>query len=627
MSYAGAAYATALYGGPEAAAPTAGTYPAVTVEIAFTSSPKSESPAWVDVTPDLRSGETSRGRQRELARYGAGTAMVVLNNRDRDYDPTYTSSPYNGYLVPGRRMRIRAQYGGVTYPLFDGTVDGWGQQYTNPSDGTCVLRATDGFKALARQTFEKSPYEAQVMLAAPAAWWHFDEAVGTQFAYDRLDSGVHALNLVTPPVTFGTAPLPARSTGTSVTFTQGTGGVLRGVGGVLTGGPFTVELLHTWNNTSVDETFIWAQVKTDRTRGFWLTVDTAGLLRGQIREAGVTSTVSASLTVNIPTHIVWVWQTSGDQQLYLNGVLRDNGYRDPAVTFPHDAGWVYGIGSLLPSIGSDPGVYSPGGVIDELAIYNTTMSATTVARHHTAFTTAWSGDLPGTRAGRLLDAFGWPTNLRELDTGASILQATALGSSVLNEHQAVADAEFGALFMARNGDVRLIARSALRGKAVLATFGENELPYSDITLDQPEEQIRNDVTIARAGGAPQFVRDQASIADYGTHTFSQTGLTHTSDTVSYGAAAAIVAQYKNPLLRVTSLTVQPRRRPADLFPAVLSLELTDLVTVKRRPQNVGAPISQNSVIESINHSFNATDKGWTTRFELSPSVADLATAY
>jgi hypothetical protein len=79
------------------------------VEIAFQTPPRSSSPVWTDVTDYVVDvPQTRRGKQHELNRSETGTGTLVLDNSDRRFDPTYTSSPYWPNVKPMKRCRIRA---------------------------------------------------------------------------------------------------------------------------------------------------------------------------------------------------------------------------------------------------------------------------------------------------------------------------------------------------------------------------------------------------------------------------------------------------------------------------------------------------------------------------------------
>ncbi|MEV0993410.1 hypothetical protein [Nonomuraea sp. NPDC050202] len=66
-------------------------YPQIVVECMFTD------PTWTDISPWLRGVSVQRGARRAdspLVRYDPGTAEIILDNRDRRFDPTHLSGPY-----------------------------------------------------------------------------------------------------------------------------------------------------------------------------------------------------------------------------------------------------------------------------------------------------------------------------------------------------------------------------------------------------------------------------------------------------------------------------------------------------------------------------------------------------
>lgn len=127
--------------------------PQVVVEVAFNSNPN-QVPQWTDVSAYVREVHTRRGRQAELDRVEAGTATVVLDNRDRRFDPSHAGGPYHGQLLPMRRIRISAIWKAAVYPLFTGFVENWGQTWPGGLDALCQVEAVDGFKVLALQEID-----------------------------------------------------------------------------------------------------------------------------------------------------------------------------------------------------------------------------------------------------------------------------------------------------------------------------------------------------------------------------------------------------------------------------------------------------------------------------------------
>lgn len=109
-----------------------------------------------DISTTVRSVSTARGRRRALERFGTGTATIVLDNRDRAFDPTNTASPYYNAtvgvtgVVPSIPVVIRGTWNGVTYPIFRGWIDSWTFSYSSAGTGDAVatVACSDAFKPL-----------------------------------------------------------------------------------------------------------------------------------------------------------------------------------------------------------------------------------------------------------------------------------------------------------------------------------------------------------------------------------------------------------------------------------------------------------------------------------------------
>jgi hypothetical protein len=108
---------------------------------------------WTDVSALVRSWQFRRGGSRGAGpniRYEAGTCTIELNNADRRFDATNLAGPYvaaGASLVgPMVRVRIRAVWDDVTYPLWFGYADAWQVAYQPPLWSTVILTATDAFK-------------------------------------------------------------------------------------------------------------------------------------------------------------------------------------------------------------------------------------------------------------------------------------------------------------------------------------------------------------------------------------------------------------------------------------------------------------------------------------------------
>lgn len=86
-------------------------FPYVSAEIMFTS------PTWTDVSGFLRSATITRGSTKvdsPVIRYEAGTAQVVLDNRDARFDPTNLAGPYvEGFTADTEDMQFLMSRNGV----------------------------------------------------------------------------------------------------------------------------------------------------------------------------------------------------------------------------------------------------------------------------------------------------------------------------------------------------------------------------------------------------------------------------------------------------------------------------------------------------------------------------------
>jgi hypothetical protein len=154
-----------------------GTKPETQVLVSF-SDTAIDPPVWSDVTARVRSFSTSRGRNSELSEHDAGTATVMLDNRDRAFDPTYSGSPYYPNVRPMNRVWIREMFNGVTNSVFKGYVEAYDQQWPDGgfSDAITVVAAADEFKVLTKAGLPvteppRDTYADVVQADFPTGYW------------------------------------------------------------------------------------------------------------------------------------------------------------------------------------------------------------------------------------------------------------------------------------------------------------------------------------------------------------------------------------------------------------------------------------------------------------------------
>jgi hypothetical protein len=120
----------------------------------------------VDLTDRVRSVQVKRGRNLQLGRFTAGAANVTFDNRDRYLDPLYTSSPYNGSIVPGKQVQIEH----LSFPMFTGNVADWNLSYDIGGDSTAEASCTDGLASIANQVVTAGTATAQLTGARIGAY-------------------------------------------------------------------------------------------------------------------------------------------------------------------------------------------------------------------------------------------------------------------------------------------------------------------------------------------------------------------------------------------------------------------------------------------------------------------------
>lgn len=131
-------------------------------------------PIFYDITNNVTSVSVKRGKNRELERYSAGQATVVLNNETRLFDPLNEDSVFFGNIIPRRAIRIRS--GG--FNQFVGVVEDWNLDYDVSGKSNASIAAADGFSLLAQQTLtagtatpQKTGERVNAVLSQPTVAW------------------------------------------------------------------------------------------------------------------------------------------------------------------------------------------------------------------------------------------------------------------------------------------------------------------------------------------------------------------------------------------------------------------------------------------------------------------------
>ena len=242
------------------------------------------------------------------------------------------------------------------------------------------------------------------------------------------------------------------------------------------------------------------------------------------------------------------------------------------------------------------------------------------------------GETITARMGRLLDYAAWPAADRDIDTNSpTLVHMQEDGSPLLDEIYSAAAGDFGQVFIAGDGKFTYHGRAwqLANNLTASATVGDStgEIPYTDCVFTYDDTLIFNRVTGSyfignETVGFTQLsvdVKDTTSVTAYGESVKPLSTVSVNNTNVMSNTANWVVAYYKDPKLRCTQLTFNPRRSPATMYPVVLAAEVGARWTFIRRPQNVGSAISQDVIVEGVTHTM--TVDSFTSTFDLSQAPA------
>lgn len=598
-------------------------FPDVDVEFCPVTKPN-QGPVFRSMAEHVQGFSTSRGRNRSEEQFQAGTSRTKLDERTRRYDSLNTSGPFYGLLKRNRRHRILARYAGVTYVVDDDFLDEWPLTNDISDTGKFTLAATDRFKLLGNQKITLSaPWDVEVAADRPLVWHKLGDFTAGGIMADSSGNGW------TGAYTVGGASatsLLAQSTDAAVTF-NGTTDYAQG-GANFDNTPAGSSWEMWFKTTQVPAGGTQARIFEINLPGWGLRdvyLDSGGLL---VASSGAGNTSTSAVNDGLVHHAV----RTGNGQLYIDGVLQvGNTVLATGAQAPPGI-WFGGANSL-----SSTSVFFAG-TIDEFALYDRALSAADVLRHYNAgkagTTGAWGGDTSGTRLGRVFDIGKIPTADRDIDTGNSTLQPqSAISSSLLNYAQTIEETEQGQLYAGIDGALsddhtfKIVARqrhallTATRSNTSQATFKDDNTAGggypAEVAFSPGGADLANEVTRQRTGGETMVARDQASIDDHGIYTDAKSSLLYADDNQAYDAANFFLSRHADPLPRIIAVVIDPLNDPTNMFPLVLGLEIGSRITVKGMPHAVGSIISQESIIEGIDH--DVTNVSWKTTFRLSPA--------
>tara|TARA_R100001460_G_scaffold25771_2_gene51992 strand:+ start:9044 stop:10306 length:1263 start_codon:yes stop_codon:yes gene_type:complete len=233
-----------------------------------------------------------------------------------------------------------------------------------------------------------------------------------------------------------------------------------------------------------------------------------------------------------------------------------------------------------------------------------------------------SVELTSVRLSRLLDSIGFPSALRDINTGTLNIQQQGITTNLLTAMRECETAENAQFFIAKDGkatfrnrDYKLSNAKAINVQATFDNSGSN-LPYQDVVTSFDTDEVRNVYEWTRTGGATQYVADADSVSRYTAKTSTVT-TKNTSDANVLSIIQQKLSETALPIERIDSLRINPRDNTS-LWEKVLGLEFGDRVKVNITNPN-GSTFSDEVWIQSIRHNINSGSQTWNYSISLSPA--------
>jgi hypothetical protein len=230
-------------------------------------------------------------------------------------------------------------------------------------------------------------------------------------------------------------------------------------------------------------------------------------------------------------------------------------------------------------------------------------------------------ELSGARVTRILDLpeVAWPTDKRSIDTGNSFMSDTDIseGTQAVAYLQLIATSEAGEVFVSKDGNFVFKARNSPPGVIDLFFTDEESIPgyttvpFSELEVVYGSEQLYNRIVLSN--DFPLFpeeaiAEDTDSQVVYGARSFTADGLLNNDPEDLQFLADFLLARFKEPQYRFSSLSVVMDVLTEAQQNEVLDLEIGDIVQVKFTPSGIPPAIEQYVRVIGISHDWSNNEK-------------------
>jgi hypothetical protein len=230
-------------------------------------------------------------------------------------------------------------------------------------------------------------------------------------------------------------------------------------------------------------------------------------------------------------------------------------------------------------------------------------------------------ELSGQRVERILNLpqVAWPIDKRSIDNGNSFMSDTEIseGTQAISYLQLVATSEAGEVFVSKDGHFVFKARNSPPGSIDLI-FSDQEsitgftvIPFAELGVVYGSEELYNRIVVSN--DQPTFP-DEATATDlesqalYGARSYTVNGLLNNEVSDLQFLADFLLARFKEPQYRFSSLSVVMDILSEAQQNEVLDLEIGDIVQVKFTPSGIPPAIEQFVRVIGISHDWSNNEK-------------------
>lgn len=527
---------------------------------------------------------------------------------------------------------------GGPHRIFTGFVEDIGGEWENVKYGKTVITAIDGCKVLTLVKPVKTTYYDAVMADTPVGYWRLGEQNSSATAsagdgsihvsaQDATANNYDAMYFGSP--TFGQLPAIPTEADTCVDLGDREAYILLpGVTPATGTGDFTVEgWVYCRSYPTVDfADRIWSMQLT-ASHQVHLYIRQNGTLRFTVSDGtdGGYIESSSALPTHEWVHVVAVKSgTAGPSawRIYLNNANASTGATTIGSGSPNLTAYTTMIG------GKDvAGVGTPAfdGLVDEVALYNSALSAARVDAHYDAAYGLPFESLAGARLGNVLDLITWPSADRSIDAGQFVMQRVKepLYDTPPFEYitRLVESEGWPAAWFINGAGEFVFQDRAHATPSSSATFSDNSATLYYDAGPAPacsESGIWTRVVLQAEDGKPQTATDTSAGDEFCPRTLTRTGLLNASDADVATMASSELTRWKTAKDHLERLVIDPTDEPATMWPQVLAREINDRVAAERTSfPGGGDSFTLDSRIDTAEHTFGGDE--WLTVWTLQPT--------